>query len=63
LFDCNLFCDTDATKDIKIEKGPGEPSRLFNLEDWPGPFFWAFIKLGNNLINYHKDSTADVNMA
>jgi hypothetical protein len=44
------------------EKGPGESSTP-TFEDWPGPFFWAFIKLGNNLINCYYDSTEEINGA
>jgi len=47
-----------------MEKGPGESSNFFHLEDWPSPFVcWAAIKLGNNLINWYKNSTFNVNRA
>jgi hypothetical protein len=49
IYDFSPFARQKQKISSKKEKGPGEPSKLF-LEDLPGPFYWAFIKLGNNLI-------------
>ncbi len=45
------------------EEGARRTLKLLTLEDWPGPFFWATIKLGNNLINCYQYSNPGVNMA
>jgi hypothetical protein len=60
--DFNLFARKHATNRRKAE-GAGRTLKLFALEDWPGPFFWAVIKLGNNLIYCYQDSTPGINRA